>query len=118
MFQRSDVRESERHQRWNFQGARLGNMAQRVAARIAVLLRIGQRSNPNAVQHDPDHAVKLGHESLAPYGVSGHCSTPRPVVGIAVVRAASPRLSSSGGFSAHRRSSVLLTPVFVLFMAD
>src|SRR6516225_7028043 len=117
MFQRSDVRESECHQRWNFQRARLSNMAQRVAARIAVLFRIGQRSNPNAVEHDPDHAVKLGHESLLLAASAGTVAC----------RDRSWESESSGWHapgSARRAAFPLITgrawldPVSILFMAD
>src|SRR5215469_7975105 len=85
MLQRRDVRESKFHQRWDLQRARLGDVAQRAAPRIAILFGVGQGSNPHAVQHHPDHTINFAHESLSHRPAAGtlarSCRTARGCAG-------------------------------------
>ncbi len=59
MRERLDVGEAEPHEIWQLQRARARDVAQRVAAHVAILGGVGQFADPDAVEHDPDNAGEL-----------------------------------------------------------
>ncbi len=59
MCERLDIREAEAHEIRQLQRARARDVAQRVAAHVAVIGGIGQLADAHAIEHDPDHPVKM-----------------------------------------------------------
>ena len=58
MIERLDVREAQAHEIRKVQRARTGDVPQRVASHVAVVGGVGQFADADAIEHDPDDAVK------------------------------------------------------------
>ena len=61
VFQRRDVGEAHSNQIRNLSGAGLRDVAERVAADVAVVGGVGQRADADAVEDDPDDAFEWWH---------------------------------------------------------
>ena len=74
MVERLDIGEAEADQIRNAQRTRARDVAERVAAHVAVVRGVGQFADADAIEHDPDDAVEFwrafGHEDCLPTGDS------------------------------------------------
>ena len=62
--ERSNIREAETQEIRDFQRARFGDMPQRAAADVAVIRRVRQFADSDAIEHDPNNSLKRGHHEL------------------------------------------------------
>jgi hypothetical protein len=62
MWQGCDIGKAEPDEIRKAQRAGFGNMAESAPAAVVVVGRVGQRANTNAVEYNPDDAVKTSHE--------------------------------------------------------
>src|SRR6266571_6146540 len=61
MRERFDVRKPKPNQIRKSERPRFGDMPERVAAGVAIIGRIGQRTDADTVQHSPNHPLKRAH---------------------------------------------------------
>ena len=61
VVERGYIRKSEAHKVRQRQRAGFSDVAERVAANVVVIRRVGKRADSHAIQHNPDDSFERGH---------------------------------------------------------
>src|ERR1700733_10797711 len=61
MFEWRDVSEPHLHEHRNLKGPRLGDVSERISTDVAIVCRVRQRADADAVQHNPGDPFKRSH---------------------------------------------------------